>query len=207
MSIARFASPILLLVFLVLGTAPSAIAAPEPDPVPRRWQLDVKPGDLRITVVQTKDGPQTYYYMTYLVTNNSGEDVYFAPTFQLYTPDDGQIYRSGRGIPSEVTDHVLAEVDNELVQDDIRVQGPLLQGREYAREGVAIWPAMNLTVDEIMIFATGFSGETKRIVRPDNGEEYLLRKTLMLRYSTPGDINPRRRDPIDPVGDGRWILR
>ena len=207
--IARFAQPLLLalLAAFVASATPALMAAPEPDPVPRRWQLDVVPGDLRVTTVDLPTGPQSYFYLPYMVTNNSGEDVYFAPTFQLYTPDDGHVVRSGRGIPREVTEHVLAELRNELVLDDIRVQGLLLQGREYAREGVAIWPALNLKADDIMIFAGGFSGETRRIVRPDNGEEHVLRKTLMLHHYVPGEIDPHQRDPIARLGDGRWILR
>ncbi|MCA9312289.1 MAG: hypothetical protein KDA21_13830 [Phycisphaerales bacterium] len=205
---ARITQPILLVVLMVFGAAPTGLlAAPEPEPVPRRWQLDVEPGELHVTVVNLPSGPQAYFYLPYMVTNNSGEDVYFAPTFNLYTPDDGSLVRSGRGIPREVTEHVLAELRNELVQDDIRVQGLLLQGREYAREGVAIWPANNLKVDDILIFATGFSGETRRIVRPDNGETQILRKTLMLQHYVPGDIDPTRREPIARMGDGRWILR
>ena len=197
----------LLTAMVALIVGPAAFAAPEPDPVPRRWQLDIDPGDLRVTVVDLPSGPKAYYYIDYLVTNNSGEDVYFAPSFTLYTPDDGELLRSGRGIPREVTDQVLAELDDEFVQDEIRVQGLLLQGKEYARQGVAIWPVENTKVDEIVVFATGFSGETKRVERPDNGETVVLRKTLMLRHEVPGELDTQRREPIDRRGDGRWILR
>ncbi len=69
--------------------------APEPDPIPRRWQLEIQPGPLRIATVDVKDeGPKAYFYMTYKVTNASGGDLLFAPSFDLAT-DQGDVLRSG----------------------------------------------------------------------------------------------------------------
>ena len=57
----------------------SGMTPPEPDPIPRRWQLDVEVGPLRVATFDVKDeGKRAYFYMTYKVTNNSGEDLLFA---------------------------------------------------------------------------------------------------------------------------------
>ena len=72
--------------------------APEPDPVPRRWQLEIQPGDLRVAMVDVKDPatgtttPKSFVYMTYTVTNNSGQDLLFAPMFEL-SDGSGKVIR------------------------------------------------------------------------------------------------------------------
>lgn len=188
----------------VLGV--TAIAAPEPEAIPRRWQLQVEAGPLRVTAVQAEGrGPQTYYYMTYKVTNNSGEDISFAPLMELAT-DDGTITRAGRGVPGEVIDVIRARLGDALLETDSEIQGMLLQGPENARRGLAVWQASNLKVDEVVVYAAGFSGETKSVQRPDTGEKVVLRKTLMLRHDVPGEIDAASDAPLKRSLE-RWILR
>src|SRR5258707_477367 len=67
--------------------------APEPDPIPRRWQLSIEPGPLRIATVEVpNEGPKAFFYMTYKVTNTSGGDLLFAPSFDLAT-NNGDVLR------------------------------------------------------------------------------------------------------------------
>ena len=215
----------LLVAAIGLGTAGAclapvapAAAAPEPSIVPSRWQLDLRPGDLRLAVMDvetTRRGPggeayttmqpTAFLYLTYEVVNNSGEDLLFAPSFQLAT-EEGEILRSGRNVPTEVVRTLLERLENPFLEDEISVIRTLEQGIENAREGLVVWPAEELKTDEIKIFARGFSGETKRIVRPDTGEEVTLYKELMLRHATPGDLSAYSRRAIPRV-ESRWILR
>lgn len=201
----RWVSLVVAAVAIALGSG-TLRAAPEPEAIPRRWQLQVEAGPLRVMSVQAEGrGPQTYYYMTYKVTNNSGEDISFAPLFEMAT-DDGTILRSGRGVPPEVTDVIVARLGDSLLETDSQIQGMLLQGPENARRGLVIWQANNLKVDEAVVYAAGFSGETKSIQRPDTGEKVVLRKTLMLRHSVPGEIDPTSAQPLKRDLE-RWILR
>lgn len=189
-------------------TAPGlvALAAPEPEAVPRRWQLRIEPGDLRVAVIDADGvGPRAYLYMTYKVLNNTGEDRDFAPWFELAT-DNGQIVRAGRDVPHAVVQNLLRRVDNPFLQNDLNVQGRLLQGDENAREGLVVWPAPDMTAGEYTVYAMGFSGETKTIARPDNGEEVVLRKTLMLVHEGTGRLDPTSGRPLNRTKD-RWILR
>ena len=52
----------------VAGT-PASAAAPEPRPVPTRWEFTFEPGPLRLAWVETENGPAPYFYLTYRVTN------------------------------------------------------------------------------------------------------------------------------------------
>lgn len=209
---------------LTLGPTPgAALAAPEPSPVPTRWQLDITPGPLRIITVNVPgEGTRAYFYMPYKVVNNTGEDRYFAPVFELAT-DEGDLLRSGRDVPSVAVREAMARLGNPFMVEPIQAIGTLQQGEEHAVESIAIWPAPNLAVDRVSVYAAGFSGETRRIVKPvaassapaDQGDdadgeapsnEVLLRKTLMLVHETPGDLTHQGNRPLTRV-EQRWILR
>ena len=190
-----------LVVVLTLGAA-----GPEPDPVPRRWELNFTPGPLRLATVADSEGvEQTYFYFTYTVTNKSGEDVLFAPLFELAT-DEGEILRSGKDVPASAASEIQEMLENPLLQDQVSIIGELRQGPENAREGIVIWPASDLAIDEIVIYAAGFSGETKEVVLPDTEETVTLRKVYRLRYRVPGTLEDQGSRPIG-VHDERWIMR
>lgn len=181
-------------------------AAPEPEAVPRRWQLRIDPGDLRIATLDTPGvGERAYLYFTFKVTNNSGEDRDFAPSFELAT-DTGFVVRSGRGVPHAVIQQLLQRIGNPFLLDELSVQGRLLQGDENAREGLVIWPAPDLQASEYTVFASGFSGETKTVSKPDGSGEVVLRKTLMLVHQGTGRLDPTSAKPLVRVQE-RWILR
>lgn len=203
---------------LVLGLTAAILVfggfAPEPDPVPKRWELDVKQGALRMTTVEDANGnAKAYFYLSYRVTNNTKTDLLFAPAFDLATEDTAAI-RSGREVPASVTKDVIERLDNPLVKDQISILGQLLQGVENSKDGVVVWPAPDLHANEITVYAAGFSGETKTIEVPDTTpgakegatKQIVLRKTLMLRYRVLGEIREWGNKPFELV-EKRWILR
>jgi hypothetical protein len=210
-SIASWFSLAVSLMAVVAVFCTSAVARPpEPDPVPRRWQLDLKPGPLRLAVIDVPGkGQASYFYMTYKVTNTSGTDLLLAPAFDLAN-DRGVVVRSGRDVPAEVTKELLTRLDNPFLEDQIGILGILQQGPENAKEGLVIWPAEDLKGEEVVVYAAGFSGESRTIEGPDpkTGEpkRFNLRKTLMLRYRIPGEIYDRGSEPFE-VTERRWILR
>jgi hypothetical protein len=194
-----------------IGSVSSARMAPEPDPVPRKWQLDVSVGPLRMATVELNDhSTHRYFYLTYKVTNQTQGDVLFAPSFELAT-DDGEVLRSGRDVPSEATRKIVGDLSNPMLQDQISIVGSLLQGEENAREGIVIWPANDLMVNEISIYGSGFSGETKVIQTLDTKEnksrEVVLRKTLSLRYPVAGDLTNISSGQEFVISENRWIMR
>ncbi len=192
-------------------TGAAAPAAPEPAPVPERWQLDLRPNFLRIAVVADPSlpdaEPRAFFYLTYEVVNNSDRDLMFAPTWDL-AAEDGSLVRSGRDIPPEVTAEIGRRLRNPYLLDQIGMatEGTFLRGEENARLGFVVWPAENLKVDDIVIFAGGFSGETRTVFKPDTGEEVVLRKTLMLRHEAPGELAALGDRPIKR-SETRWIMR
>lgn len=196
----------------VISSMPAVAPArpPEPDPVPRRWQMELQPGPLRFATINVEGkGTQSYYYLTYKVTNASGSDLLLAPAFDLAN-DRGVVLRSGRDVPVEVTKELMARLDNPFLEDQIGILGILQQGPENAKEGLVIWPAQDLKGEEVVVYAAGFSGESRNLDVPDGrtGEpkRITLRKTLMLRYRVPGEIYNRGSEPFE-LTEQRWILR
>ncbi|MEI7656551.1 MAG: hypothetical protein WCK33_00640 [Phycisphaerae bacterium] len=184
--------------------------APEPDPAPRRWQLAIEPGALRVASVEVAGkGRLSYFYFTYKVTNGSGNDLLFAPSFDLGV-DAGGVRRSGRDVPAEVTKQVLADLENKDLQDQIGIVGMLPQGEENAKEGVVIWPVNETHLAEVSVYAAGFSGEMRTVSTKDaktgKTSTTTVRKTLMLRFQAPGDLQNVGPDPL-PLVEQRWIMR
>lgn len=196
---------------LSMTAAPTALAlAPEPAPVPKRWQLEIETSPLRLTTVQTADGEQrAYFYMTFKVTNNTASDLLFAPSFELAT-DELVVLRSGRGVPGAATAELIERMQNPLLMDQIDVVGTLLRGEENAREALVAWPMPATFQSEISVYCAGFSGETATVEVPDpisgKMEKKLLRKTRELRFRLPGEISAAGGLELFPVEE-RWIMR
>lgn len=192
------------------GAAPAA-AAPEPEPFPTKWEFDFKPGPLRLTTVTMPDGSNgAYFYLTYQVANYSGRDRVFAPAFDLMT-DQGQLIRAGRDVAPDVARTIRERLANPLLEDQFSIVDTLLQGKDNARFGLVIWPAAGLWMDEVSIFASGFSGESTVYftTEPETGERrrHVLRKTRVLRYPTPGELRPGNGAVGLELGESTWVMR
>jgi len=182
------------------------VSPPEPEAIPRRWQLDLEPGALRLATVDVPGvGKKAYFYFTYQVVNNSGEDMLFAPAFELAT-ERGAI-RSGLDVPVAVTRKLIEQTQNTYMEDQISIIGQLLQGKENAKDGIVIWPADELDMDELVLYAAGFSGETATVVKPTSKEPAVLRKSYMIEYHVSGDMTEMIGKEIPREMNGHWIMR
>lgn len=187
----------------LLATALSASAYPKPAPVPYRWELNFEAGDLRM--YRDDATGARYWYFTYTVTNRTGKDQLWTPSFVLFT-DTGDVMPAGRNVPSNVADDILKMLKNQFLEDQNQIIGDIRQGKENAKEGLVVWPASNLSVHEVSMFVAGISGETARVKSPATGGEVILRKTLQRNYLISGDASKRGSEPVELV-DETWILR
>tara|TARA_R110000782_G_scaffold101029_11_gene187591 strand:- start:3178 stop:3861 length:684 start_codon:yes stop_codon:yes gene_type:complete len=193
---------------LSLAGTPASAAAPEPRPVPTRWEFTFEPGPLRLAWVETENGPAPYFYLTYRVTNFWGNDLLFAPDVTLVT-SNSEVLRSGRGVSSAVTEEIMNRLRNPLLESQIDIVSTVLEGPEHARDGVVIWPATALNVDEVTVYFAGLSGEYEAYTvgrDSDDPRRYSLRKTMMMRFATPGDIDRQGSRPFDLI-EQRWVMR
>lgn len=200
----------LLALMLLLGLAlpQTSQAYPEPSIVPRSWDLKVtweKPRSIAVKDIQGRY--QWYWYMTYKVVNNTGQDRLFVPEVEIAT-DQGDLVRSNQHVPSAVFFAIKEKLGNSLLQSPNQVVGKLLQGDDFARESVVIWPVFDHGISQVSVFFAGLSGETGAIENPQTGEKVLVRKVLMINYSLPGDtmVTPKGQQTINEDSH-RWIMR
>jgi hypothetical protein len=165
------------------------------------WQLDFDYQTPRPIAVQGLTG-QThwYWYLPYTITNNSAGDRLFVPNASVYT-DTGQLITANLGIPPAVFNAVKDQLNNDLLEAPSQVVGEILQGPDYARDSVIIWPHFNEDVDAFTVFVAGLSGETATIEVPGSDQSELLQRTAALRFATPGNhpFNPQRQ-PVRDLG-------
>lgn len=175
---------------------PGAAAFPEPAVVSPSWNLDFQAQAPRPTAYTDIDGNTSWYwYLPYKVTNRTGADQLFIPEVIIYT-DTGQILRAGQNVPSGLYPIIERHLNNPLLESPIEVVGKILQGDDYARESVAIWPAFEGDVDQFIVFFGGLSGETQTVHNPLTGEPVLVRRTRMLTYRTPGNYPTPQNQPV-----------
>ena len=200
--------------FLSCGPALASLAAlmftavvlayPKPASVPYRWELDFEPGELRLWV-DTAGESAAYWYFSYKVTNRTGRDQVWAPSFTVFT-DAGEIVKSGRAVPNRVANEIRDLLGNTFLETQNEAIGDIFHGREHAKEGLVIWPAQSTDVNELSLFIAGISGETARVINPVTNEQVLLRKTLQRDYLIRGDALARGSKPAELIRQ-QWILR
>lgn len=207
-----------LLALGTFGTAPSAEAQstevprpsdayPTPAVVSASWNLDFEAGEPQSIMVPDAAGRNRWYwFLPYRVTNNSGADQTFIPEVTVYT-DQGDILAAGQRVPSNVYAAIARRMGNDLLQSPVEVVGRLLQGEDYAKESVAIWPAFEgEDVDRFTVFIGGLSGETTTVANPSTGEEVLVRRTRAIDYAVPGNYPTPQGQPVEKVRE-RDVMR
>ncbi len=194
------------------------------------WELDLQvntPNAIRVPDANGFD--QWYWYAAYQVTNNSGEDRLFIPEIAV-TDDNGRIVQANRRIPAGVYPAIAQRLGNPLLESPSNVIGRLLQGEDFAKESLAIWPASNRDVDEFTLFFAGADGETQELVSPSTGQvvmqpatdpitnepllddegnpqmrPVMVRRTRTFTYQAPGTLAPTddlRRQPVRLISEG-----
>jgi len=208
------------------------IAAPVPSPVPKSWQLNFDFVDPQTITVRLpgRDKPQTFWYILYTVTNNSGQEVQFFPKFELVT-NTMQVLPGDPGVHPMVFEAVRARhrPTHPLLVEPVKVMGRLLQGPDNAKSSVVIWPQFDIAANQFTVYVAGLSGESVLLPNPSyhpdqpeydvktlgDGTEvrlpvnlkfFTLRKTLAVRYILPGDEQTRVSARVGRL-EMQWIMR
>ncbi len=204
---------------LVMLMSVPVLGYPKPNPVPLSWQLDFRFENIRrIDVELPGEGVQTFWYMIYTVTNNSDQDVVFHPEFTIVT-DDLDVVKAGVDVPPEVYKKIRKQYENTYpwLEHPREIVGRIGQGRDNARDSVAIWCDFGALTTEFTVFVGGLSGEAVEVPNPaydgkkgSQAQEYfVLRKTRRIRYTLPAA--PAKRDEGSAKLSGHpavdWVMR
>ncbi len=217
--------PVLMVVALggMFITPIEAGSFPKPSIVPTSWQLQFEFQSPKCITVRLagENKSRTYWYMLYTVTNRTGADRIFVPEFIIYC-DTGRVYRAGEHVPSEVFHAIQKRHNNPLLMSMAKITGPLLQGEDNAKDGVAIWSDIDPKARGFDVFITGLSGERAKIKLPvptkvtvvgKDGRlveritnTAILSKTLHLQYRLPGEPTGRANIELKPIKK-EWVMR
>lgn len=204
-----------------LGAAwgPPVGAAPKADIATTVWQLDLEFYDpQRITLrLPGNERETTYWYVLYEVTNRTGKDVAFYPSFRIVT-DTLQVVEGGTNVHPKVYDAIKARHLREFpfFAPPPKVTGLLLQGEENSRSSAAVFRTFDENAASFTLYVSGLSGESERVRNPafdvkrgesdDNSRAFYLRRTLAVIYDLPGDR--RTRAWATPMRRSReWVMR
>jgi hypothetical protein len=221
-----------LLLPLSPQAAPNAGRALEPAAIPTTWELEFKFLDPRRIEVQVPGSSRAdvYWYVAYTVTNPGPRSQRFFPIFQIVT-EDLRVYDTDMGINPLVFEAIRQRhaITHKYLVEPSKAIGALLTGDDNARESVAIWRDIDLTLNSFTVYVAGLSGETRYVANPShdpnrpetvrkaeadgatretdvNPKSFALRKTLEIRYNLPG--SPQARPGVLPERAGaRWIMR
>ncbi|HHH75503.1 MAG TPA: hypothetical protein ENL03_00595 [Phycisphaerae bacterium] len=224
----KLAVAALLIFFIAIGLfgigAIPAMAEIKPKVVSLTWQLEVTVAGLRPISIKTpgKDKAEIYWYAPYKVTNRTGDEQIFVPSFELYT-NTGQVTRSGLGVPMAAFDAIQKHLNEPLLRDQTEMTGKILQGRDNAKRGVAIFKDIDPKAGKVDLFIEGLSGESAPVPLPmpikvkrinDDGETIMvevntiiLSKTLRLRYTLNGDYLNRTGLTARQNSKQDWVMR
>ena len=201
-----------------------ARTAPTPSEVPVTWEISIRLDTPKPIQVRPpgKDKVQTCWYLRYTVTNKTGGDRTFFPSFVLYT-DTGEMLRAGRKVPPNAFDEIKKLYNDPLLEDMSAMTGKLLQGEDQAKSGVAIWRDFDPKAGSFDVFIGGLSGENVEIKLPRpiqvtrlnemtgaktvvETDLVTLTKTMQLTYRVSAGAAARPTAGVKLVKKG-WVMR
>ena len=179
---------------------------PRPGPSPRSWQLEFKYGPMKMVRVSRLGGKlETFWYLPYTVTNNTGRDVSFYPRCFLFT-DTGQLVKAMTDVDALAYPDITKLLGRQLLEEEVLVRGRLLQGEENARESVIIIKDFDAKAASFKLFIAGISGEQVHVTDPMSGKKYPLDKTLQLTYGLGGE-RMGNMEMTAQLRDEEWVMR
>lgn len=196
----------------------------EPSIINPTWEFELDVKNPQPIAVPGANGRMVWYwYLPYQVINNTNEDRLFIPEVSVMD-NHGRIVTAGRKIPQNVFPAIAERLGNPLLESPDDVLGRLLQGEDFAKDSVAIWPASPRDVDEFTVFFAGADGETKLLLSPRTGKPVLqaavdpitgeavfdedgnpvmqpvmVRRTRTFTYATPGTLTSNSKLRLQPV--------
>ncbi len=205
-----------LAALLVLGVA--VLATVETESVPAdtiksgpdgHWTLDFAPRTPQRLELTRADGTkEAYWYILYVVTNNTGQARDFAPAAAMFS-EHGKVAHDGLYLDAQAAVQKLYHLDN--LKNSVGLLGSLKAGIDEAQQGIFIFPEVDPDMKKFQVFVTGLSGDfvLRDIPGPkpeDKPITAVLRKTMELDFACPA-LDPSRGLDKCYLSGQKWIWR
>jgi hypothetical protein len=180
---------------------------PKPSPFPVSWELTVDFSQPHRIVLQAPgdSSPSAYWYITYHVANKTDQDkILFYPSFQMLTQDGELIPSDSVDIEPAVFDAIKDKEHIKFLQPALSIAGPLLQGEDQSKDGVAIWREPDPRMGTFTIFASGFWGESATVTV--GKDTLILHKTLQQTYHLDSDAAHPDQGALQLL-DTQYVMR
>ncbi len=160
----------------------------------KHWTIDFKHGGLMyITVAGT-----VYAYTTYEVTNNTGEDREYHPTFRVETETKKLTY----AMANSTVLRAINRKHGKQYLDVNGIDGTLAEGE--TKIGAAIFYRLDPSADHVKVYVKGLT-DGFRYQDEDNRKGF-QRKMWFIHWYRAGDGNDRPNDPVE-TKENDWIWR
>lgn len=209
-----------LVALAFLGDGPFNYSAVAPTPadgdqrVPDIWTLKLNYRAPRYIMVEIPGkGRRLIWYMRYYLINETGKPRQVIPKFTIVT-DQGDVFED-IVLPSAQRAVTMREDPTKPLLNSVTIaKEPIpvtpIEGKPIEVHGIAFWDGGEklMKAKSFDIFVTGLSnGYVKVEPKEDGSSEEMLRKTLRLPFSKPGDVyNPDQKE-IRMSGSPSWIYR
>lgn len=206
-----------LVLAIVFSSASLCRAYPKPAIAPEltEWTLEIvfdQPQQISVKI-PSHAKKERFWYIILTLTNNSGSDVGFYPSCDLFT-DTFQIIPAGIRTQQRVFKQIKLKHQGKypFLESIDFVAPKFLQGPDNAKDVVIIWRDFDAKAKNIDLFIGGLSNETVVVAHPaetdENGEpvKVYLRKTLDLKYAIGGDETFRQSAKLVFKGKS-WVMR
>jgi len=206
-----------LMLVIVCISASLCVAYPKPAivPEPKEWTLEVvfdQPQQISVKIPNHAK-KERFWYVILTLTNNSGSDVGFYPSCDLFT-DTFQVVPAGIRTQQQVFKRIKLKHQGKypFLEPLDFVEPKFLQGADNAKDIVIIWQDFDAKAKNVDLFIAGLSNETVVVAHPaqtdESGEpvKVYLRKTLDLKYAIGGDETLRQSAKL-VFKDKSWVMR
>lgn len=203
------------------------IAGEESSAQPDLWALEVRFKPVRMiqtTITNPRSGAtgrELVWYLAYRAVVRPSSRVpeglpaadrpLFVPEFTFVTEDEGK--------NETLVDRVLPQAQDAIIKRErhdykntVQVVGPLPEvtpdraKQIHSLDGVATWTGIDSGTDFFAIYFTGFSNGYKVQTGP-NGEEIVLRRTLVQKFWRPSDRFDQNESEIRLKDEAKWVYR
>ena len=163
------------------------------------WTLGFKHKGFQHVLVRTPQGPVTYYYVAYEVTNNTGKELTIHPQGKVVTETGQALFAA----PAPKAAYIICQKHGRAMLDITTMANEKIPDGE-TRRGLYIFNGLDDKADNLDVYLYGLSNDYK-YTDEDNRTGY-RRRVYHMKLSRPGDADDRHLTPIKVEKEGwAWV--
>ena len=161
------------------------------------WTLGFKHKGFMNILVDAPQGPVAHYYVSYRVTNTTGQELTIIPQGKIVTETGQTLFAA----PAPKAAYAICERHGRAMLDIDRMAAEKIPAGE-SRWGLYIFTSLDDKADHLDVYLYGLSNAYK--YTDEDNRTGLLRKVYHMKVARPGDADNRHLDKAKIVEEG-WV--